>query len=129
LRKKDSAESGMKAPSFPSERKRVEGARTGLLTCASTSHLPTDAPRGGDLQWFTECLRDGRKDPGWFPALADTTSLWAGALTVAGQWRSFTAFPSILTIAVVVFAAPRGSRRYAMEQTSVTSTFYSKNGG
>jgi hypothetical protein len=24
-----------------------------------------------------------------------------GALTVAGQWRTFTAFPSILTIAVV----------------------------
>jgi hypothetical protein len=28
-----------------------------------------------------------------------------GALTVAGQWRNFTAFPSILTIAVVDCAA------------------------
>ena len=34
--------------------------------------------------------------PGWYPALADKTALKAGALTVAGQWRSFTAFPSIL---------------------------------
>jgi hypothetical protein len=25
----------------------------------------------------------------------------AGALTVAGQWRNFTAFPNILAIAVV----------------------------
>jgi hypothetical protein len=29
------------------------------------------------------------------------TGAEAGALTVAGQWRNFTAFPSILTIAVV----------------------------
>jgi hypothetical protein len=29
------------------------------------------------------------------------TVMEAGALTVAGQWRSFTAFPSILAIAVV----------------------------
>jgi hypothetical protein len=28
------------------------------------------------------------------------------ALTVAGQWRNFTAFPSILAIAVVNCAAP-----------------------
>jgi hypothetical protein len=33
--------------------------------------------------------------------------LLAGALTVAGQWRSFTAFPSILAIAVMGCAAPR----------------------
>jgi len=50
-------------------------------------------------------LRDEPKDPGWFPALADRTGRWTGALTVAGQWRSFTAFPSILAIAVVGFAA------------------------
>jgi len=68
-------------------------------------------------------LRDVRKNPGWFPALADRTGRRAGALTVAGQWRSFTAFPSILAIAVVGFAAPQGSSRYAMEQFSVTSTF------
>jgi hypothetical protein len=29
------------------------------------------------------------------------TARKTGALTVAGQWRSFTAFPSILAIAVV----------------------------
>jgi hypothetical protein len=28
-----------------------------------------------------------------------------GALTVAGQWRNFTAFPSILTIEVVTLIA------------------------
>ena len=33
------------------------------------------------------------------------TGIEAGALTVAGQWRSFTAFPSILAIAVVYYAA------------------------
>ena len=33
----------------------------------------------------------------------------AGALTVAGQWRSFTAFPSILAIAVVNCAALEGA--------------------
>jgi hypothetical protein len=34
----------------------------------------------------------------------------AGALTVAGQWRSFTAFPSILAIAVVGCATPLGEQ-------------------
>jgi hypothetical protein len=48
----------------------------------------------------------------------------AGALTVAGQWRSFTAFPSILAIAVVGFTAPERSSSYAREQVSVTPTFY-----
>ena len=38
------------------------------------------------------------KDSGWFPR---STKIEPGALTVAGQWRTFTAFPSILTIAVV----------------------------
>ena len=33
----------------------------------------------------------------------------ACALTVAGQWRSFTAFPSILAIAVVNCAALDGA--------------------
>ena len=36
----------------------------------------------------------------------NTTGIEAGALTVAGQWRNFTAFPSILAIAVVKCAAP-----------------------
>jgi hypothetical protein len=37
--------------------------------------------------------------------LADTTAIEASALTVAGQWRSFTAFPSILAITVVSYTA------------------------
>jgi hypothetical protein len=35
----------------------------------------------------------------------NTTDTQRGALTVAGQWRNFTAFPSILAIAVVNYAA------------------------
>jgi len=42
---------------------------------------------------------------------AKTNSI-TGALTVAGQWRNFTAFPSILTIAIVDYAAPRWSRKW-----------------
>ena len=64
-----------------------------------------------------------RKVPGWFPALPNRTGRLAGALTVAGQWRSFTAFPNILAIAVVGHAALKSSSRYAMEDVSVTSTF------
>jgi hypothetical protein len=52
----------------------------------------------------------------------------AGALTVAGQWRNFTAFPNILAFAVVRFAALFSSSRYAMEQFSMTSTFIDGNG-
>jgi len=51
------------------------------------------------------------------------TGTEAGALTVAGQWRSFTAFPSILAIAVVNCAAPQRGSRNIMEQLSMTSTF------
>jgi hypothetical protein len=70
-----------------------------------------------------EGLPRWRKLPGWFPALAYRTSRWAGALTVAGQWRSFTAFPSILAIAVVSCAAFCEDSRYSMEQISMPSTF------
>jgi hypothetical protein len=44
----------------------------------------------------------------------------AGALTVAGQWRIFTAFPSILAIAVVKSTTPWRSGSDAMKQTSMT---------
>jgi hypothetical protein len=37
--------------------------------------------------------------------IPNTTSTEAGALTVAGQWRNFTAFPNIRAIAVVNYAA------------------------
>jgi hypothetical protein len=33
--------------------------------------------------------------------MPNRTGREAGALTVAGQWRNFTAFPSILVISVV----------------------------
>ena len=75
------------------------------------------------MQWFTRGLRDGRKDPGWFPALANRTGRRAGALTVAGQWRSFTAFPSILAIAVLGCAALFEDSRYGMEEISMPTMF------
>jgi hypothetical protein len=37
--------------------------------------------------------------------LSDLVNRGGMALTVAGQWRTFTAFPSILTIVVVKCAA------------------------
>ena len=109
-------------PSFPSERKWVKGARTGLLTCAIPATFPQARSAELAVQWFTRGLRDGRKLPGWFPALTRRTGRWAGALTVAGQWRSFTAFPSILAIAVVDCAALQGSM-CGMEPISMPSTF------
>jgi len=54
-------------------------------------------PHLAKLPWLNSCL---------FPS-PDTTGSEAGALTVAGQWRNFTAFPSILAIAVVNCAASR----------------------
>jgi hypothetical protein len=38
---------------------------------------------------------------GWISCFGGITTPKAGTLTVAGQWRSFTAFPNILTIAVI----------------------------
>jgi hypothetical protein len=51
------------------------------------------------------------------------TGTEAGALTVAGQWRTFTAFPSILAIAIVNCTAPQKSSLNAMKLFSMTSTF------
>jgi hypothetical protein len=45
------------------------------------------------------------------------------ALTVAGQWRNFTAFPSILTIAVVSCAAHRVSSSDVINPISMISSF------
>ena len=47
----------------------------------------------------------------------------AVTLTVAGQWRSFTAFPSILAITVVKVAVPQRQDRDVMESISITSIF------
>jgi hypothetical protein len=46
-------------------------------------------------------LTPKRGRPSRLPALAAQTRVKAGAFTVAGQWRNFTAFPCILAIAVV----------------------------
>src|ERR1039457_6100986 len=45
-------EIGMIAPSFPSERKWVRAFRTGLLTCAFSSHLPKSEPKGFAFSGF-----------------------------------------------------------------------------
>jgi hypothetical protein len=68
------------------------------------------------------------KLPGWFPALAYRTGCWAGALTVAGQWRNFTAFPSILAIAEMSCAAHCRGSRYGMEEISMPTTFIDRKG-
>src|ERR1035441_4135259 len=51
-RARKSAEIGMIAPSFPSERKWVRAFRTGLLTCAFSSHLPKSEPKGSAFSGF-----------------------------------------------------------------------------
>jgi hypothetical protein len=61
--------------------------------------------------------------PWLVPCPGFATGRWTGALTVAGQWRSFTAFPSILAIAVVSCAAFCKGSRYGMKQISMPSTF------
>jgi hypothetical protein len=66
--------------------------------------------------------------PGWFPALTDRTSQRTRALTVAGQRRNFTVFPSILAIAVVEYAALSKSSRDGMKQISIPSTFIDEKG-
>jgi hypothetical protein len=72
-------------------------------------------------------LKQNKKRP-WLTScphpLSKSTVTEAGALTVAGQWRNFTAFPSILAITMVKCAAQvRVSSRDAMERVSMTSTF------
>src|SRR5271166_265610 len=96
---------GMFDPPFPSERKRVGGAkdrspdlrlfqppsqRRAHRAYASSGFAAL--PLLAEMPWLS-------------PALAHRTAFEAGALTVAGQWRSFTAFPCILAIAVVKCAA------------------------
>jgi hypothetical protein len=55
--------------------------------------------------------------------VAQRTGRLAEALTVAGQWRNFTVFPSILAIIVMKCAAFCSGSRYVMESFSMTSTF------
>ena len=79
------------------------GARTGLLTCAFASTFPELDTR---LQWLKA---------GFCPVRNDDGS--GSALTVAGQWRIFTVFPSILAIAVVKKTAHFPSRDDDMKLT------------
>jgi hypothetical protein len=60
------------------------------------------------------------KNPGWFPALTRVTGRTAGALTVAGQQRSFTVFPNIQAIAVMECAAPLREQPDGMEEISMS---------
>ena len=99
----------MTTPSFPSERKRVRAPRTGLLTCAFSSHLPKNGLKGLASSGFVgPSALGGNTLAEFLPSSDDPnpTATEAEALTVAGQWRTFTAFPSILAIAVVNCAAP-----------------------
>jgi hypothetical protein len=47
----------------------------------------------------------------------------AGALTVAGQWRNYTAFPNIQAIAVVNSIAILSSDHRVIKRSLTTSTF------
>ena len=112
---------GIKAPSFPSERKRVKTPRTGLLTCALSSHLPRNeslhsAPvvsrgcsaMGGTTRAEILLIRCPHK-----------TGDRRVALTVAGQWRNFTAFPSILCELVIINRLIFSSGRHRSNSTSL----------
>jgi len=95
--------------------------------------LKSTRPTGsGDLQRSKSGYRFPgfalAENPGWFPALTDRTSQRTRALTVAGQRRNFTVFPSILAIAVVEFAAPSMSSHDGMKRISIPSTFIDETG-
>jgi hypothetical protein len=63
------------------------------------------------------------------PALVETTDQRAGALTVAGQRRIPTVFPSILAIFSLVLDEGSADGQYAIKQTSMTSTIKTGVGG
>jgi len=78
------------------------------------------------LQWLEGNIRKRRTD--LVEILFDSNVLYrtgtkAGALTVAGQWRNFTAFPNILALARMSGAAARSCDSDDMEAISMTSTF------
>jgi hypothetical protein len=71
-----------------------QAKKSGLLSVVFSGHS-----REAKQPWLNSCLSI-RSPIAWW------TRREAGALTVAGQWRIFTAFPNILTIAVMNCAAP-----------------------
>jgi len=76
---------------------------TGLLTCASSATFPK-LNQQVRLQWIPgQSAAGGTVLAEFMTSLPELTTEGRkrGALTVAGQWRSFTAFPSILAIVVV----------------------------
>ena len=110
----------MEAPSSPSERKRVMGVKDRSPDLRLASTFPESA-RWAYLQWLIGTSDRAKVTKLTFLAVAIRTAIQASALTVAGQWRSFTAFPNILTIAVVWFAARTESSRDDMKQTFMSS--------
>ena len=90
-------------PSFPSERKRVKSAKDRspdlrLLQLPSQKRMLKLASSG----FLGPSALGGKTQAEILPSSDNpTTGTGAGALTVAGQWRNFTAFPCILAIAVV----------------------------
>ena len=96
------AETGMMAPSFPSERKRVKSAEDRSPDLRLLQLPSQSKPEGSPPVDSRGIPRVGGKTLAEIlPLRTHTTGIEAGALTVAGQWRNFTAFPSILAIAVV----------------------------
>jgi len=104
------------APSFPSERKRVVAPRTGLLTCASISHLPKSTAVRLALSGFpAEILQ--------FPVVGYDGEEGRGAHS-CGAVAGFHRFPEhpgdccgdVRRLLV-------GASRYGMEAISMSSTF------
>ena len=61
----------------------------------------------------------------FLPSL-ESTMVLAGALTVAGQWRTFTAFPSILAIIVIKLTTRFGAGKSLCHRTNFHDiNFYS----
>ena len=93
------------APPSPSERKRLsikDRSPDLRLGGPSRSHAPVVEQ--------IAALADGCSSR--FP---DSTRAGSGALTVAGQWRIYTAFPCILMIAVVASLARRSGGEAVMK--------------
>src|ERR1035437_4961647 len=112
----------MKAPSFPSERKRVEGARTGLLTCAFPATFPQARPEGLVVQWFTRSFRDGGN------SLAGSLPwLWYGpqdrSAHSCGAVAEFHRLPEHPGDCRSGLRCLMQGSRCGMEQTSIPSTF------
>ena len=113
------------APSSPSGREsgsRREDRSPDLRLLQPPSQKQARAPVCSGF--LGSCSRSRRTRLNFFPhPMTQPTVTEPGALTVAGQWRSYTAFPSILAIKVVNCTIPSSCSRDVIEQLSMTSTF------